>query len=57
MTTFGVLGAAMLFFLPPEMDSLRGAATTASLFLSNLSFWHRDPYFAPPSEAQPLLHT
>jgi peptidoglycan/LPS O-acetylase OafA/YrhL len=53
----GVLGAAVLLYLPSEMRALRAPATSAALFLSNIYFFRRDPYFVQPSEVQPLLHT
>jgi peptidoglycan/LPS O-acetylase OafA/YrhL len=52
-----VLAAAMVLLLPTEIVALRGPAVTAALFVSNLLFWRSDPYFAPPAETQPLLHT
>ncbi|HEY0314382.1 MAG TPA: acyltransferase family protein [Allosphingosinicella sp.] len=57
LMALAVLVAALLLCLPGEMQGLRGSAVATALFLSNLYFWRRDPYFAPPSEVQPLLHT
>ena len=57
LMVLAVLVAALLLCLPGEMQGLRGAAIATALFLSNLYFWRRDPYFAPPSEVQPLLHS
>jgi peptidoglycan/LPS O-acetylase OafA/YrhL len=52
-----VLAVAMVLLLPSEMVAQRGAAVATALFASNLFFWRRDPYFSPPAETQPLLHT
>ena len=52
-----VLIAALLLCFPSELRALRGAAVSTGLFASNLYFWRRDAYFAPPSDVQPLLHS
>ncbi|MBV9932412.1 MAG: acyltransferase [Alphaproteobacteria bacterium] len=52
-----VVVAAMVLLLPSEIAAQRGAAVSAALFVSNLFFWRRDPYFAPPAETQPFLHS
>jgi peptidoglycan/LPS O-acetylase OafA/YrhL len=57
LTVLAVLAAALLLCFPGEMRALRGAAVSAALFASNLYFWRRDSYFAPPSDVQPLIHT
>ncbi|HEY1605128.1 MAG TPA: acyltransferase family protein [Allosphingosinicella sp.] len=55
--TLCVLAAWLVMAFPQELASLRGAAVATPLFLSNLFFWRNNPYFAPLSEVQPLLHS
>jgi peptidoglycan/LPS O-acetylase OafA/YrhL len=57
LMVLAVLAAALLLCMPGEIQGLRGSSVAAPLFLSNVYFWRRDPYFAPPSEVQPLLHS
>lgn len=55
--TLCVLAAWLIMAFPQELATLRGSAVATPLFVSNLYFWRYNPYFAPLSEVQPLLHT
>ncbi len=55
--TLAVLAAWLIMAFPQELATLRGSSVATPLFLSNLFFWRNNPYFAPLSEVQPLLHT
>ncbi|HEX5182862.1 MAG TPA: acyltransferase family protein [Allosphingosinicella sp.] len=55
--TLCVLAAWLVMAFPSELATLRGSGVAAPLFLSNLFFWRNNPYFAPLSEVQPLLHS
>src|SRR5438309_3003341 len=57
LVLLAVLAAALLLCFPGEIRALRGSAVATPLFLSNFYFWSSDPYFAPPSAVQPLLHS
>lgn len=43
--------------LPPDFKSLSQSIFSSSIFLSNIYFWLTNPYFSPPADLQPLLHT
>jgi len=50
-----ILGWFLL--LPPDFKSLSQSIFSTSIFLSNVYFWLTNPYFSPPADLQPLLHT
>ena len=53
--TTAVFGWFLL--LPPDFKSLSQSIFSSSIFLSNIYFWLTNPYFSPPADLQPLLHT
>ncbi len=46
-----------LWMLPSQMMDFSKSLIAASLFISNILFWHENGYFAAASEEKPLLHT
>ncbi|RZO26564.1 MAG: acyltransferase, partial [SAR86 cluster bacterium] len=43
--------------LPSDFKALSQSVFSVSIFSSNIFFWLTNPYFSPPADLQPLLHT
>lgn len=52
-----VLGMATFVLLPPDMEGFSQSLIYATIFVSNIFFWHSNNYFDGSSEFKPLLHT
>jgi peptidoglycan/LPS O-acetylase OafA/YrhL len=50
-------GFAVLFLLPPDLESFNHSFVAASLSVSNFHFWKTSNYFDAPAAVRPLLHT
>jgi peptidoglycan/LPS O-acetylase OafA/YrhL len=51
------LVAAYFFLLPDALVDFSNSLAAASVFGSNIFFWHQSGYFAPEAADIPLLHT
>lgn len=55
--TFSCIIAGWFIFLPNDFKNLGRSAIALSVFSSNIYFWLKSGYFAPPAATEPLLHT
>lgn len=57
IVTIFCLALGWFFLLPNDFRNLGRSAIALSAFSSNIYFWLKSGYFAPPAQTQPLLHT
>lgn len=57
LVIFACIPFAWYWLLPSDMKSFSQSLIAASIFASNIFFWHESGYFDTAAELKPLLHT